>query len=197
MSKEQENSAEEIETENATLAEKSQETESQEEEKTPDQIIEQLEQENEELRDKYLRIVAEFENFRKRQEKIFTEMLEQERNNVIGRLLDIADDVSRATSAAEENFDPQQILSGIKLIEQRISELLRLENVTAEDPTGQIFDPLQHEAMGIIPVDSEEQDGVVVQIVSPTYKRGSRLIRPAKVFVGKYVKDEEEMEGNS
>ena len=154
--------------------------------KSPEEIIEELKRENEELRDKYLRIVAEFDNFRKRQEKIFVEMLEQERNNVIGRLLDIADDVSRAVSAADDKIDPKQLLSGIKLIEQRIFELLKLEGVSAEDPTGKTFDPLEHEAVGVMETENEEEDNIVVKTISPTYKRGNRLVRPAKVFVGKF-----------
>ncbi len=151
-----------------------------------DELIQKLQQEKSELEDKYLRLVAEFDNFRKRQERILAELIEQERNNVVGRLLDIADDVARAIESAESGADPRKVLEGIKIISQRISELLRLEGVSAEDPTGKKFDPLEQEAVGIVPVDSPEKDGVVLQAIHPTYKRAGRLVRPAKVFVGKY-----------
>ena len=157
------------------------------------EIIKNLENENADLRDKYLRAMAEFENFRKRQERILVEMIEQERNNVIGRLIDIADDVARATSAAlESKCDPQIILDGINLISRRINELLKLEGIVSEDPTGKKFDPLEQEALGAMDVDSPELDGCVLQTLQPVYKRGGRLIRPARVFVGKLIQNENE-----
>ncbi len=154
--------------------------------------LEKLRSENEELKDKYLRVLAEFENFRKRQERIMSEMLEQERNNIAGHLLDIADDVRRALSAAEGGCEPETLVEGIRLIAQRIEELLRLEGVVVDDPKGKRFDPLEHEAISTASVESPDEDGVVVDVVQPAYKRAGKLIRPAKVVVGKF---EEKKEG--
>ncbi|RKZ30453.1 nucleotide exchange factor GrpE, partial [bacterium] len=86
-----------------------------------------LEEENAELKDKNLRLAAEFENFRKRQEKIFAELLAQERDNIISKLLSIADDVSRALKAAQEGAKPDTIVEGVKIIANKINELLKLE----------------------------------------------------------------------
>ncbi len=156
------------------------------------QIAEALEKRYDELWDKYLRLAAEFENYRKRQERIFSEMIEQERNNIIGRLLVIADDVSNAIDAGQSHSDkPEVILEGIKLIKNRIDELLRLEGISEDDPTGKMFDPLEQEAIAIAPVDSIEKDGVVVDCLCPTYRRCGKLVKPAKVIVGKYEKASE------
>lgn len=155
------------------------------------EIAAELKQQLSELQDKYQRLGAEFDNFRKRQEKVLAEMIEQERDNVIGRLLEIADDVARAIESANKDFQPQQILDGIKLISQRISELLRLEGVVAHNPKGEKFDPFEQDAVGVVPVSTPDEDGRVVRVLHPTYKRGNRLVRPAKVFVGKFEQKNE------
>ena len=153
-------------------------------------IIEELKAENESLREQLLRKTADFENFRKRQERILSTMIEQERNNIIGRLLDVADDVERAMQEVENEKDPASIYNGIKLVSKKIKELLRLEGVESEDPTGKKFDPLEHDAIAVQPVDSPDKDGIIIQTIQPGYTRQRKLVRPARVIVGKYSEAE-------
>ena len=159
-----------------------------------EQEIEKLRQENAELQDKLMRLAAEFDNFRKRQQKILENMIEQERNNVIGRLLEIAADVDRALEVVESGGEPRAIYDGIRMVARRIKELLRLEGIEVVDPTGQPFDPLEHEAVGVRPVEDEELNNVVLETYQPAYKREGRLISPAKVVVGQYQKAQETKE---
>ncbi|RKZ29627.1 nucleotide exchange factor GrpE [bacterium] len=156
--------------------------------------LERIRDENEQLRDKLLRTAAEFDNFRKRQEKILANMIEQERNNVIGILLDVSNDVDRALQQVESGGDPQAIYEGIQLVAKRIRELLKLEGVQIDDPTGKIFDPLLHEAVGIQPVQSEQEDNVVLETIQPCYKRNGKLIFPAKVIVGKHTPEQKQIQ---
>ncbi|MCD6531820.1 nucleotide exchange factor GrpE [bacterium] len=158
------------------------------------QEVEKLRQENAELQDKLMRLAAEFDNFRKRQQKILENMIEQERNNVIGRLLEIAADVDRALEVVESGGEPRAIYDGIRMVARRIKELLRLEGIEVVDPTGQPFDPLEHEAVGVRPVEDEELNNVVLETYQPAYKREGRLISPAKVVVGQYQKTQETKE---
>jgi molecular chaperone GrpE len=151
-----------------------------------------LAEENSKMKDSYLRLLAEFDNYRKRQEKILNELVEQERNNIVGRLLDISDDFERVTDANKDSCDPKVLAEGIQLIANKIADLLKLEGLTVEDPTGCTFDPLYHDAICTVPVDNPETNDTVVQTLSKLYKRGARLVRPAKVMVGKYEPASEE-----
>jgi len=148
--------------------------------------LEKLQIAYEELDDKYLRLAAEYDNYQKRQDRILEQMIEQERNNVVGRLLEIATEIERAMAEVEKNSDPQAIYDGITMVSKRINELLKLEGIEAEDPTGKLFDPLEHEAVAVIPVDNNELDNIVIQIMQPCFKREGKLVCPAKVIVGKF-----------
>ena len=150
-----------------------------------------LEEENAELKDKNLRLAAEFENFRKRQEKIFAELLAQERDNIISKLLSIADDVSRALKAAQEGAKPDTIVEGVKIIANKINELLKLEGIEVIEPDGMPFDPLEHDAVAVEPVDSPELHHKVLRTVQRGYRRGERLIIAPKVVVGTYKSENE------
>ncbi len=148
--------------------------------------LEKLQIAYEELNDKYLRLAAEYDNYQKRQDRILEQMIEQERNNVVGRLLEIATEIERAMSEVERDSDPQAIYDGITMVSKRINELLKLEGIAAEDPTGKLFDPLEHEAVAVFPVDNPDLDNIVIQIMQPCFKREGKLVCPAKVIVGKF-----------
>ncbi|MCD6596009.1 nucleotide exchange factor GrpE [bacterium] len=189
-----ENETAEIEPEIKNESEKSIESA---EPKSSEDIIAELQSENESLKDRLLRKTAEFENFRKRQERILFTMIEQERNNIIGRLLDVATDVERAMREVEDEKDPEAIYNGIKLVSKRIRELLKLEGVESNDPTGKKFDPLEHDAIAVQPVDSPDEDGIVIQSIQPSYIRQGKLVSPARVIVGKYDEPNESKENKN
>lgn len=150
--------------------------------------VDTLISENEELKDKYLRLAAEFDNYKKRQQNIFNNMLQQERDNIIGYLLSISDEIDRALKAVESDNDPAKIVEGVKAVKRKIDGLLELEQIERFGCDGELLDPLCHEAIGTEPTDSEEKDNIIVCTVSPGFKRCGKLVRPAKVIVAKFDK---------
>ena len=167
-----------------------------EQEQASEQELQKLRDENAQLQEKLMRLMAEFDNFRKRQQKILENMIEQERNNVIGRLIEIAADVDRALAEVESGSDPKAIYEGIKMVSRRIKELLRLEGIESVDPMGMPFDPLEHEAIGVKQVQDEELHNIVVDVLQPVYKRGGKLVAPAKVIVGQYQPPQKQEDEN-
>jgi molecular chaperone GrpE len=151
--------------------------------------LDTIRQENQEIKEKYLLLAADFENYRKRQDRIMCELMAQERDNISSKLLEIADDVSRALEAVKQNVDPATIVEGVQMISDRISELLKLEGIEPMDPVGNDFDPLTQDAVAVQPVDDPVEDGKVIGVIQMGYVRGGRLVRPPKVIVGKYDKD--------
>ncbi len=151
--------------------------------------LDTISQENQEIKEKYLLLAADFENYRKRQDRIMCELIAQERDNILSKLLEIADDVSRALKAVKENADPATIVEGVQMISDRISELLKLEGIEPMDPVGNAFDPLTQDAVAVQPVNDPLEDGKVIGVIQTGYVRGGRLVRPPKVVVGKYDKD--------
>ncbi len=194
--KEQKNKNEAKYRENQDMPEEKPDTDAEKANSAEDEL-ERLRQENAQLQDKIMRLMAEFDNFRKRQQKILENMIEQERNNIIGRLLEVAGDVDRALSEVESGGNPEAIYEGIKMIARRIRELLRLEGVEVVDPIGKPFDPLEHEAISVKPVHDQDLDNVVVEVFQPAYKREGKLIAPAKVAVGQYTPKPNSEEGEN
>lgn len=149
---------------------------------------EELVLQNAALSDKIMRLVADFDNFRKRQERELTRLVEQDRNNMLGRIIDMRNEIFRALDAVEKGSDASAIYGGIRLLARRVEEILAQDGVVVEDVLGKNFDPLEHEAIAIIDVDDDSKDGVVVNIVEPCFKRDGKLVCPAKVVVGKFCK---------
>ncbi len=149
---------------------------------------EELVLQNAALNDRIMRLAADFDNFRKRQERELARLLEQDRNNMLGRIIDMRNEIFRALDAVEKDSDASAIYAGIRLLARRVEEILAQEGVAAEDVLGKSFDPLEHEAIAIIDVDDSTKDGVVVNIVEPCFKRDGKLVCPAKVVVGKFCK---------
>jgi len=188
-SKKAEKEAEEI-TESMNSEDQSVETEDIEAEiDSIENELDAVRQENKEIKEKYLLLAADFENYRKRQDRIMCELMAQERDNISSKLLEIADDVSRALEAVKQNVDPATIVEGVQMISDRISELLKLEGIEPMDPVGNDFDPLTQDAVAVQPVDDPVEDGKVIAVIQMGYVRGGRLVRPPKVIVGKYEKD--------
>ncbi len=149
---------------------------------------EELVAQNAVLNDKIMRLAADFDNFRKRQERELTRLVEQDRNNMLGRIIDMRNEIFRALGEVEKGSDASAIYNGIRLLARRVEDILTQEGVVAEDVLGKNFDPLEHEAIAIIDVDDDSKDGIIVNIVEPCFKRDGRLVCPAKVVVGKFCK---------
>ena len=131
-------------------------------------------------RERHLRLLAEFDNYRRRtkQERALAE--DTGKREVLLALLDVKDDVDRALLHIRETSDA--VADGLRLIQQRFNNLLEAHGVTAFESEGQVFDPEIHEAMTMIDGDGEES-GTVYSEHRRGYLMNGKLLRPARVAV--------------
>lgn len=150
--------------------------------------LEKVKKEVEEYKEKYLRLAAEFDNYKKRQSRIFDEMVSASQDALLHRILGILDNFERALESTKGEVSKESVIEGVELIYKQLQDLLEAEKITEICPTGEAFDPNVHEAVSVIPCDEDEK---IVEVIQKGYKRGERLVRPAKVVVGKSHKTEE------
>jgi molecular chaperone GrpE len=144
--------------------------------------IEEYRAEAEDYKDKYLRLAAEFDNYKKRQNRVFDEMVSLAQDALLHRILSILDNFERALESTKDDVDRDTVIEGVELIHKQLLDMLEAEKVTEICPLGECFDPNVHEAVSVIPCDDDDK---VVEVLQKGYKRGERLVRPARVIVGK------------
>lgn len=148
---------------------------------------EKLEAANEEiatLKDKYLRQVAEFDNYRKRTMKEKTELILNGGEKVLNALLPVLDDLERATQSFEKSDDVNTLKEGVSLIIDKLNKALTSQGLQKMDTVGKAFDTDYHEAVALIPAQQEEQKNHVVDCVQSGYMLNDKVLRHAKVVVG-------------
>jgi molecular chaperone GrpE len=146
--------------------------------------MEQLRQQVSELNDKYLRQAAEFDNFRRRTARERVELIQTAGRDVITELLDVLDDSERAQKQMESSTDLGQIKEGIQLVFTKLRNTLSGKGLKQMDTVGKDFNPDLHEA--ITEIDAgEDKKGKVVAEVQKGYYLNEKIIRFAKVVVGK------------
>ncbi|RKX22355.1 MAG: nucleotide exchange factor GrpE [Candidatus Zixiibacteriota bacterium] len=159
------------------------ETEPEPEEKTPEQIIEDLKAEIKEQEDRYLRLFAEFDNYKKRNARLYESLVQSARENFVLPLLEVVDNFERALESSD-NPDPKRFQEGTRLIYQQLKELLKKEGVEPIEAVGREFNPNLHEAM--IQVESDEYpEGIIVEEMTRGYKLKEKVIRFSRVAVSK------------
>ncbi|RYD57724.1 MAG: nucleotide exchange factor GrpE [Sphingobacteriales bacterium] len=146
---------------------------------------EKLRAELNDAKDKYLRLVAEFENFRKRNAKERMELTQTAGKDIIQSLLDVVDDSNRATKQMETTTDINMIKEGVSLVFNKLRNTLQQKGLKAMDSINQPFDADLHEAITEIPAPNEDMVGKVIDVIQPGYYLNDKLIRHAKVVVGK------------
>lgn len=148
--------------------------------------IEKLEAEVKDLKDQNLRLYAEFENFRRRSAKERLELMETANKDTLAVLLPVLDDFDRALKNTEETEANAAVLEGMKLIQHKLVETLKGKGLSAmESSIGKAFDVEEMEAITQIPAPTPEMAGKVIDEVEKGYKIGEKVIRYAKVVVGK------------
>ncbi len=146
--------------------------------------LERLREECEDLADKNLRLLAEFDNYRKRMLKEKADLLKNGGENVLVNILPLVDDFERALKAIETSDDIEAVKEGIHLIYGKFVDFLNKNNVK-EIPTENVeFNTQYHEAVSKIPAPSEELKGKVIECLSKGYTLNDKVIRYAKVLVG-------------
>ncbi|MEL7586980.1 MAG: nucleotide exchange factor GrpE [Prolixibacteraceae bacterium] len=151
--------------------------------KTHEQI-EKLEKEIAEMKDKHLRLQAEFDNFRKRTLKEKMDLLKSGGESVLTSILPVIDDLERALAAFSELEDENPFKQGIVLIFNKFQEFLKQNGIREIDAKGKDFDTDLHEAITKIPAPTEELKGKVVDVVQAGYLLNDKVIRFARVVIG-------------
>lgn len=146
---------------------------------------EKLQEELQEMKDKYLRLVAEFDNFRKRNAKERVELIQTAGKEVIISLLDVLDDCERAAAQMESSADITAIKDGVMLVFNKLKSILQSKGLREMESLHTDFDPDLHDAMAEIPATGEELKGKVMDNLQKGYYLNDKLIRHAKVVVGK------------
>lgn len=136
-----------------------------------------------EWQDKYLRLQAEFDNFRKRTLREKMELVQSGSAECVKNFLPLMDDLQRALEAIEKSNDLEALREGVKLIAQKFRETLKKQNVKEVEALGLELDTDHHEAVARFDAGKEKK-GKIVDVVQPGYKMGDKVLRFAKVVVG-------------
>jgi molecular chaperone GrpE len=151
----------------------------------PGNELQKLKAEVAEFKEKYLRQVAEFDNFRKRNAKERLDLIQTAGKDVIVSLLDVLDDSERAEQQLDKTADIDAVKEGIRLVFNKLRNTLAARGLKPMESIGQPFNPDLHEAVTEIPVPSDDMKGKVVDEVQKGYYLNDKIIRFAKVIVGK------------
>lgn len=136
-----------------------------------------------ELNDKYLRQIAEFDNYRKRVIKEKAELIKNGGEKIITSILPILDDFDRAESNMEKMEDLDSLKEGVRLIIEKFSKLLKQEGLEKMDVVGKDFDTDFHEAIAMVPGQPDEMRGKIIDCVMAGYTLNDKVVRHAKVAV--------------
>jgi len=146
--------------------------------------VDRLRSELKESKEKYLRLVAEFDNFRKRNAKEKLETIQTASKDVIVSLLEIMDDADRAQQQLESSTNVDEIKKGVSLVFNKLRTTLQSKGVKLMEAKGTPFNPDLHEAIAEVEAGKDMQ-GKVVDVVQNGYYLNDKIIRFAKVVVGK------------
>ena len=133
--------------------------------------------------DKFVRLQAEFDNFRKRTLREKMELVQSGSAECVKNFLPLMDDLQRALEAIEKSNDLEALREGVKLIAQKFRETLKKQNVKEIEALGLELDTDHHEAVARFDAGKEKK-GKIVDVVQPGYKMGDKVLRFAKVVVG-------------
>ena len=157
--------------------------EEKEEAEEKDPLV-KAQEEIEELKDKWLRSVAEFENYRKRTLKERAELILNGGEKVITAILPILDDMERAIENGAKTDDPEVLREGMTLIHQKFLKILEAQGVSKIESKDADFDTDVHEAVAMVPGMGDDKKGKVIDCLQKGYKLNDKVIRHAKVAVG-------------
>ena len=168
-----------------------QETQTDQEAKTPAEGETQvngsapdLAKEAEAMKDKYVRLFAEFENFRRRTAKENFELVAAANQKLIGKLTDVLDNFELAFDPRHKTAKPEDFEKGVKLIHNKFKDILSDEGLEEVNPVGEEFDPNLHDALMQQPSDTVPENRII-QVLQKGYKVKGRILKHAKVIVSK------------
>ena len=136
-----------------------------------------------EQRDRYLRLAAEYDNFRKRTTKERQDAHLRGQGDLIKGMIDALDDLSRFAHVDPATTDARTIADGVSMVEKKLMKSLAGHGLEVIDPLGQPFDPAVHEAVMTEAAQSEDEDHLVARVFQQGYRFNGQLLRPARVVV--------------
>ncbi len=147
--------------------------------------LDHLQDEFDSLKDRHLRLAADFENYRRRAENEMTESWVRAQADLVRRLLDALDDLQRFTGLDPTDTSIESVLEGVELVERKLVQSMKDAGVEVVEPEGERFDPEIMEAMMRVPAESDEDEDRVDQVFQKGYTFKGHLVRPARVSVMK------------
>lgn len=167
-----------------------------ESEELSEEIQRELE-ELDELRDRHLRLAAEFENFRKRTRRELAEARQRGQAELTGRLLEALDDLERLRETPDEKMTLESLAEAVEMVHRKLWKELEESGLSRMDPEGERFDPEVHDALLTTPAEGPEENDVVSRVLINGYSFGDRVLRPARVEVKKYRPPENDSDAGS
>jgi molecular chaperone GrpE len=134
-------------------------------------------------RDRYLRLAAEYDNYRKRSAKERQDAGARAQADLVRQLVEALDDVARFAHVDPATTDAGTIVQGVDMVEKKLLKALGNAGLEVINPVGETFDPALHEAVATEPTSAREDDHVVSRVYQPGYIFKSQLLRPARVVV--------------
>ena len=149
-------------------------------------VSDDLQQELTTIKDRHLRLVAEFTNYRRRAESELSEAFGRGQAEMLRSFVDGLDDLQRVGAFQAENTTVEALVEGVDLVERKFRQALETAGVELIDPAGEVFDPNIMEAMLGVPTEDPEDDQKVQEVFQKGYRFKGQLVRPARVVVLKH-----------
>lgn len=154
-----------------------------------EELADKLTAEFETLQDRYLRLAAEYDNFRKRTARERSQMRALAQADLARYVLDALDDLGRVLGVDPETASVKDVITGVELVERKILRELESAGLERMGEVGETFDPNHHEALGSMEAAGPDDDQTVGEVLQPGYRLGGLLLRPAKVRVRMWQDD--------
>ncbi len=142
-----------------------------------------------EQKDRYLRLAAEYDNFRRRAVKERQEAGWRAQGDLVRGILDALDDVTRFAHVDPATVTSRTVVDGVLMVEKKLFKSLAGHGFETIDPTSHPFDPAQHEAVSTAPAETAEQDGIIAATFQVGYVINGHVLRPARVVVKQWSGD--------
>ena len=144
-----------------------------------------IETELAEQKEKYLRLFAEFDNYKRRTARERLDLMQTAGREIMTSMLDVVDDLERSEKMLEQSTDVEAVKEGVSLVFAKLRKVLEQKGLKPMNSLGEAFNPDLHEAITEIPAPSAGMEGKVVDVVQNGYYLGDKIIRFARVVVGK------------
>lgn len=161
-----------------------QEAAAQAEEQPAEAPVDDLQDKLAEANDRYLRLAAEFDNYRRRSAKERMDLISLANENLVKDMLPIIDDFERALAAIKDSDDTDSAKEGVELIYNKLVAFLKKNGVKEIEAVGKDFDTDFHEAVAQFPVEDKDKKNKVIDVTQKGYTMGEKVIRYAKVVIG-------------